>query len=79
MKVAGQLLPALSTAVQVTVVTPSLNVEPLGGVHVTGTDPSTTSIAVGGVYVTVAPAALVALALIFEGTPIMEGQVVERT
>jgi hypothetical protein len=44
-KEAEPVLPWASVAVQVTVVVPSGNIEPLGGAQVTGTTPSTLSVA----------------------------------
>ena len=46
MKVAAPLLPFVSVAVQLTVVGPSGNVDPLAGVQVTARGPSTRSVAV---------------------------------
>src|SRR5262249_38390598 len=57
-------LPALSLAVQVTVVCPGAKVDPDAGEQVTPTGPSTSSIAVGAGQVTFAPAVLVAYAMI---------------
>jgi hypothetical protein len=42
---AEPVLPCVSVAVQVTVVVPSENVEPLAGVQLTGRAPSTLSVA----------------------------------
>ena len=60
------LLPDVSEAEQVTVVTPLANELPEAGVQVTGRAPSQTSVAVGAVYVTVAeqvPAPVLAVRL----------------
>src|SRR5689334_4339627 len=60
-KAASALLPALSVAVQVTVVPPRANVEPDGGVQLTETVPSTSSVALGtGLKDTFAPSGPVA-------------------
>ena len=48
-KLADALLPAASTAVQLTVVAPVGNVAPDAGVHATASSPSTRSVAVGSV------------------------------
>src|SRR5438270_8671833 len=56
-----------SMALHCTVVTPSANVEPEAGKHVTGTGPSWSSLAVA-VYVTTAPFGPVASAVIFAGS-----------
>ena len=45
LKLAVAVLPAASVAVQVTVVVPSANVDPLGGLQVGMIDPFTTSVA----------------------------------
>src|SRR2546425_8292710 len=71
------VLCAASKAVQVTVVVPSANVLPLAGKQVTLSLPSTMSLAVA-VKVTVAPAALVASAVIGAGQ-LTVGAVVSRT
>ena len=59
-KVRVRVLPLVSVALQVTVVTAGGKVAPEAGAHVTGRGPSTPSVAVGNVYVTTAPAVLVA-------------------
>src|SRR5215208_2051184 len=65
MKEAGAAgLPWTSTALQVTVVSPSGKVTPEAGEQLTATRPSTTSVADGSVYVTMAPAGEVASAVI---------------
>src|SRR5206468_3925265 len=71
------VLCAASKAVQVTVVLPSAKVLPLAGKQVTLSVPSTMSLAVA-VKVTVAPAALVASAVIGAGQ-LTVGAVVSRT
>src|SRR5215207_1484908 len=68
-------LPAASVAVHVTVVLPSANVLPEGGVHVTTTLPSTASTA-GIVYVTTPPVALVAIVVSGTGGVSIAGAVV---
>jgi hypothetical protein len=68
-------LPALSVAVQVTVVTPSAKVLPDAGLQETESVPSTLSVAVGVAYVTAAPEADVAETLMFDGVPLMTGGV----
>src|SRR5262245_35449078 len=67
----------VSAAVQLTVVTPIGNVDPLGGTQVTATLPSTASTAVA-VYVKIAPDGPVAGILAFAGT-VMTGGVVSTT
>jgi hypothetical protein len=71
-------LPRVSAAVQVTVVEPNANVDPDGGVQVTGRDPSTMSVAVGLVNVTIAPLPLVASTVGLPGVPAMVGGVRSR-
>jgi hypothetical protein len=71
------VLPALSVAVQVTVVVPMRNVLPLGGSQVGASVPSTVSLA-EAVKVTTAPAGLVAKTLIVAGT-VSAGGVVSTT
>jgi hypothetical protein len=71
------LLPAASTAVQFTVVTPTGKTEPDEGTHVTGLAPLTRSMAVA-LNVTTAPLALVAVLVIAAGT-VRTGGVVSRT
>src|SRR5262245_61515799 len=61
-KVVEASLPALSFAVQVTVVTPCGKVEPEAGWQWTVTGPSTRSVAAGGMKVTAAPPGPVASA-----------------
>jgi hypothetical protein len=75
-KLADALLPAVSVAVQLTVVAPVGNVPPDAGVHATATGPSTKSLAVGSVYVTAAPALDVAAAVIAAGTSLIVGAIV---
>jgi hypothetical protein len=53
-------LARLSVAMHVTVVVPTINLEPEGGVHTTVTAPSTISEAVGGEYDTTLPPSVVA-------------------
>ncbi len=72
-------LPAVSVAVQVTVVVAIANVEPDPGEHVTPTEPDTASLAVGLVNVTEAPEAEVASAVMFAGTLLITGPVVSTT
>src|SRR5262249_61306183 len=69
LKVAVDLLPALSSAVHVTVVSPSGKVEPDSGLHLTGTEPSTSSLAVGGLLGTIPPAGVPALVVVVGGAP----------
>jgi hypothetical protein len=69
-------LPALSVAMQVTVVVPSAKVLPEAGLHETASVPSTLSVAVGVAYVTVAPEAEVASAVMFDGVLLITGGVV---
>ena len=76
-KVALAALPALSTLVQVTVVTPMGNVLPEGGVHVAGSAPDTASLA-DAVKFTTAPEALLACTMMFPGT-VSAGGVVSMT
>jgi len=71
------LLPWASVAVQVTVVGPTGNVEPDGGLHVTGRGPSTRSIAFAA-NVTTAPLGPVASAVTLAGT-VSAGGVVSTT
>jgi hypothetical protein len=71
------LLPFVSVAVQVTVVGPSGNVDPLAGVQVTATLPFTRSFAVA-VKVKPAPVALVASTVAFAGT-VTTGPIVSAT
>jgi hypothetical protein len=72
-----ELLPLASVALQLTVVVPSANVDPDGGVHVTTGTPSTASLAVAP-YVTTAPDPLVASAVMSAGT-VRVGAVVSTT
>jgi len=76
-KLAAPGLPRVSVAVQLTVVAPIRNVDPLAGMQVTGRDPSTRSAAVA-VKVTLAPVAVVASAVAFAGT-VTAGPVVSVT
>jgi hypothetical protein len=76
-KDAVPLLPLASVAVQLTVVAPSGNVDPLAGVHVTARGPSTRSVAVA-VKLNAAPVALVASTVTFAGT-VTTGPVVSVT
>jgi hypothetical protein len=64
---AEPVLPRVSVAVQVTVVALSGNVEPLGGVQLTGRAPSMLSVA-DAEYVNTAPAGPVASIVAFAGT-----------
>jgi hypothetical protein len=74
------LLPALSVAVQTTVVSPRGNVDPDPGTHVTGTpEPSTMSVALGFVNVTATPVGPVASLVISAGGAPTVGGVVSRT
>src|SRR5882762_10417485 len=73
-KVAVAVLPALSLALQLTVVVPIGNRLPDAGVQVTGTSPSTVSVA-EAVKVTTAPAGLVASTVIAPGTVRVGGSV----
>jgi hypothetical protein len=61
------LLPCVSDAVHVTVVTPMANVLPDAGAHTTGRDPSTRSDA-EALKVTTAPDGVEALAVMLAGT-----------
>src|SRR6266850_2144422 len=70
-------LPCASVAVQLTVVGPNGNVDPLVGVHVVAMLPSSRSVA-DAVNVKAAPAALVASTVAFAGT-VMTGPVVSVT
>jgi hypothetical protein len=74
---AAPLLPVVSVAVQVTVVGPSGNVDPLAGVQLTATLPFTRSFAVA-VKVKLAPVAPVASTVAFAGT-VTTGPVVSAT
>jgi hypothetical protein len=74
---AAPVLPRASVAVQVTVVVPSGNVNPLAGVQVTSTTPSTVSVA-DAVQVNAAPDGLVASTVAFPGT-VTTGGVVSLT
>jgi hypothetical protein len=67
----------VSTAVQVTVVRPSGNVEPLAGVQLTGRAPSTLSVA-DAEYVKIAPAGPVASTVAFADT-VTTGAVLSAT
>jgi hypothetical protein len=74
---AAPLLPRASVAVQLTVVAPTGNVDPLAGVQVTGRGPSTPSLA-DAVKLNVAPVAAVASTVAFAGT-VTTGPVVSAT
>jgi hypothetical protein len=74
---ADPVLPRVSLAVQVTVVAPSGNVDPLAGVQLTATTPSRVSVA-DALKVKAAPAELVASTLAFAGT-VTAGPVVSAT
>jgi hypothetical protein len=76
-KDAVPLLLRASVAVQVTVVVPSGNVDPLAGVQLTATLPSTTSLAVT-LYVKITPVAPVASTVALAGT-VTTGRVVSVT
>jgi hypothetical protein len=76
-KDAAPLLVFVSVAVQVTVVGPSGNVDPLAGVQVTARGPSTPSFA-DAVKLNVAPVVLVASTVAFAGT-VTTGPVVSPT
>jgi hypothetical protein len=67
-KLPGFVLPCASVAEQFTVVGPSGNVDPDGGLHITGTGPSTLSFA-DAEYVTTAPAGLIASRVWLFGRP----------
>lgn len=71
-------LPALSVALQVTVVIPSAKVLPDAGVQDTVSVPSILSVAVGAVYVTTAPDGEVADTDRLDGVPDITGGVVSR-
>ena len=73
--VADAPLPVASVAVQVTVVVPRSNAEPLGGVQPTVGAGSTSSVAVGSVQVTTALAPVVVVAM-SAGMPWSSGAVV---
>src|SRR5262249_23037075 len=79
MNEADPTLPCVSVDVQVTVVGPTGNVDPEGGVHVTGPAASSGSTAVGSAYVTGAPAAVVVVTVNDAGTPDRTGGVVSGT
>jgi hypothetical protein len=64
---AEPVLPCASVAVQVTVVTPIRNVEPLAGLQLTGRAPSTLSVA-DAEYVNTAPVGPVPSTVAFAGT-----------
>src|SRR6266850_718274 len=70
-------LPCASVAVQLTVVGPNANVDPLAGAHVVATAPSSVSVA-DAVNVKAAPAALVASTVAFACT-VTAGPVVSIT
>jgi len=72
-KVAAADAPSLSTAVHVTIVAPSAKVPPDAGAQRGVSEPSSASVAVA-VNVTVAPAGLVASAIIAAG-PVTDGRV----
>jgi hypothetical protein len=74
---AEPVLPCVSAAVQVTVVTPIRNVEPLAGVQLTGRAPSTLS-AADAEYVNTAPVGPVASMVAFAGS-VNAGGVVSAT
>jgi uncharacterized protein YhbP (UPF0306 family) len=74
---AAPVFPFVSVVVQVTVVAPSGNVDPLAGVQVTGRGPSTTSLA-DAVKLNAAPVVLVASTVAFAGT-VTTGPVVSVT
>ena len=74
---AARVLPCASLAVQLTVVAPSGNVDPLAGVQVATTLPSTASTA-DAVYVNAAPVGPVASTVAFAGR-VMTGAVVSLT
>src|SRR2546425_319491 len=74
---AAVLLPCASVALQVTVVAPTGNVDPLAGVHVVATAPSSASVA-EAVKVKTAPVALIASTVAFAGT-VTTGPVVSVT
>ena len=61
---------------QITVVVPIANVDPDAGVQVTGTLAPYSSVAVGAVQDSVDPDALVAVAIMLEGIPVIVGGVV---
>jgi hypothetical protein len=73
------VLPALSIAVQVTVVVPTGNREPDCGSQLTSTEVSTLSVAVGVGYVTVVPELQVASTLIGAGTFDIVGGIMSTT
>jgi len=72
-------LPRVSLDEHAIVLAPRGSTEPDAGTHVAGRLPSTASVAVGSVYVTVAPSALVASIVTFEGVPVRTGPVVSCT
>jgi hypothetical protein len=76
-KDAAPLFPCVSVAVQLTVVGPSGNVDPLAGLQVTGRGPSTPSLA-DAVKLNAAPVAPVASTVAFAGT-VTTGPVVSAT
>jgi hypothetical protein len=74
-KVFCAVFPFESVAVHVTVVVAIGNTEGDAGAQTTGAEAPPAAVAVGGVYVTVAPAALVACAVMFAGVPTIVGAV----